>query len=91
LSAFVPNKPDAPITTIQNATVIITWNAPNNQGSPITSYLITLQTATGTFLTQLTDCDGSSAIIRTNTKCTIPLSTLTASPFNLTLGASINA
>jgi len=87
----VPSKPDAPLTTIQNATVVVTWAAPNNQGSPITSYLVTFQSTSGSYLTELTNCDGSSTTIRTSTKCTIPLSVLTASPFSLVLGASINA
>lgn len=42
LAAQVPDVPEAPVTSFDaNAdTVIVDWIAPNNRGSPITSYSI---------------------------------------------------
>lgn len=40
---------------------------------------------------ELTHCDGSTASVIATTQCTIPLATLTASPFSLALGDQINA
>jgi hypothetical protein len=37
----------------------------------------------------LTDCDGTLAEIITATECTVPISTLTASPFNLVVGDEV--
>ena len=45
----------------------------------------------GTYTEELTNCNGRNAQIVTNTQCTIPLSVLMASPFNLKKGASISA
>ena len=39
----------------------------------------------------MVNCDGSNLSIVGNKYCIIPLSVLTASPFNLNLGDSINA
>jgi hypothetical protein len=43
LTAQVPAQPVAPITTWSPDNVIITWSAPDNGGSPITGYVITIR------------------------------------------------
>ena len=43
-----------------------------------------------TFALELSSCDGSNSVIVISSQCTIPLSTLTAIPFNLKLGDSVN-
>jgi hypothetical protein len=40
LCAFIPAVPIAPQTTVVADDVILTWSAPNQNGSPITSYRI---------------------------------------------------
>jgi hypothetical protein len=89
LSAFKPAQPIAPVTTIKNNTVEVTWLAPSANGSPLTSYTVKFSTSTGSFLTELASCDGSNSVVFNAAKCTIPLNTLTSAPFNLVLGAGI--
>lgn len=86
LSAFKPERPDAPISTIKNNTVEVTWVAPFANGSPLTNFLVTFKTASDSFITELTNCDGSNTVVFNARKCTIPLNVLTAAPFSLTLG-----
>ena len=38
---------------------------------------------------ELTNCDGSVYAVFTSTACTVPLTSLYASPFSLTLGMSV--
>lgn len=71
--------------------VIIEWKAPNANGSPITSYRITIKQRDGTFTEDLTHCDGQNSFIVTFKSCTIPLLILQTSPYNLQLGDSIIA
>jgi len=71
---------------------VIAWNAPYDGGSPISAYIVTIRTNDGlTYATELTACDGSSSAIVNAGKCTIPVATLQASPFNLPWGASVFA
>lgn len=70
--------------------MIITWTTPNNGGSPITNYTITIRNSLNIFITELTGCNGANATIVSTTRCTVLLSVLTASPFNLVLGDSID-
>jgi hypothetical protein len=46
LTARIPDIPDAPITTISDRwNVIVTWTAPYDGGSQITSYSILFRTS----------------------------------------------
>ena len=39
-----PSKPDTPVTTqVSNTNVVITWQAPNDNGAAITAYTITVR------------------------------------------------
>jgi hypothetical protein len=71
--------------------VIIDWVAPNDNGSPITSYRIRIKQKDTVFEEELTNCDGLESDLVTNTQCIIPILTLEASPFLLDLGDSIIA
>ena len=92
-AAARPSTPTAPTTSvILNTSVVLTWLAPFNGGSPLTAYSITLRQSDGsTYSTELANCNGSTLSIITATSCTIPISTLQASPFNLPWGASVYA
>lgn len=60
LAAQMPDRPYAPTTTIKdtNKTLTISWQAPNNQGSALIAYKITIKTASGTYAEDLTNCNG---------------------------------
>ena len=40
---FKPAQPEPPTTTVVNHEVIVAWTPPDNHGSPITSYRVTLK------------------------------------------------
>ena len=85
----MPAQPFAPTTTWLPDNVVITWVSPDNGGSPITGYTITIrQSDSITFSTDLTNCDMSISI---TTSCTIPITTLRTIPFSLEWGSSVYA
>jgi len=85
----VPAQPVAPITTWSPDNVIVTWTAPDNGGSPVTGYMITIRLSDSvTYSEDLTDCDMTAS---TSTTCTIPVIALRASPFSLAWGSSVYA
>lgn len=66
------------------------WTAADPNGSPVTSYSITIRASDDTYHEEQSYCDGTENAVLTSTQCTIPLATLTASPFSLVLGDSID-
>lgn len=56
----VPDKPLAPITSIIEPNVIVTWTEPYEGDTPILSYTIVFQTVDGDFLEDTLECDGSN-------------------------------
>ena len=44
-----PDQPLSPSTTVVGSNVVVAWSAPNANGSPITSYRISLRQADLTF------------------------------------------
>lgn len=91
LHALAPEAPSAPVTTNNGIDVDISWTIPVDNGAEITSYTISLKKSDGQFVTETTNCDGSDSIIFQARLCTVPLSTLTAEPFALVFGNSIEA
>ena len=92
VAGFKPSQPNAPVTSVVADSVVITWEAPNQNGSPITGYRITLKQQDSAFSEDLENCDGKQAAsIVSSRECTIPFSVLTASPYDLTLGDSVYA
>ena len=83
-AAREPDVPVAPVTTIDAATggVTITWIAPSDRGSVITSYKIEIADKTGTTWSTDASCDGTATTVINNLKCVVPMSTLTAAPFS---------
>lgn len=90
LCAFVPEKPVAPVSTIETNTVVLTWTAPYDNGSPLTKYTIGIKDSQGNYLTTVPGCDGTSTVVITARKCVVALADLTSSPFNLELGDEIS-
>ena len=71
---------------------MISWSAPDNGGSAITSYTIYIQTSDlTTYLTELIYCDGSAMTIMSQLTCTIPTIVLHQSPFNISWGSHVYA
>lgn len=70
--------------------MVLTWNLPANNGLPLTSYSILIQKSDGNYLQQLSYCDGSTSTVINARTCTVPLSALTTSPYNLILGQPVN-
>ena len=91
LCATSPSRPDVPTTTVDGNEVIVEWEAPADNGTPITAYQIFFRKSDDTYQTELTSCDGTNADVVAFTQCIVPLSVLTAAPYDLSvLGSSIN-
>jgi hypothetical protein len=71
--------------------VIFDWDAPNANGTPLTGYKVYIRQANLSYILDNTVCNGLSATVIANSQCTVPLSKLTASPYNLLKGYSIFA
>lgn len=92
MHAIAPSKPDSPVTLNNGVNVVISWSAPSENGSQITSYAIKIRESNGvTFTQDLTNCDGTDNTIISSTTCTIPQSTLTSAPYSLSLGDDVYA
>ena len=95
VAATVPSQPSAPTTTLSGdkTSVIIDWNPPSDLGGLTTDgYKLEIKTQSGTFEKDLTNCDAeTNATIQSATSCTVPITTLRASPFNLVDSDSIYA
>ena len=70
LAAQIPATPVAPKTSISGTTsnvngsnVIVNWTAPDNGGSEITAYTISIRQNNGTFSTVNSTCNGASTTI----------------------------
>ena len=90
-AARAPAAPVAPVTAIDAATggLVITWQAPNDAGATITAYVIQIADATTTTWSTVASCDGSAPLIVAARTCTVPMSTLTAAPFNYVFGSVV--
>lgn len=94
LAAQIPAIPVAPVTTWYKETdeVEVTWVAPDNGGSPITSYTIFIRESDQTtYTTEPISCDGADSTILSETKCRIPVTALKAEPYLLPWGANVYA
>jgi hypothetical protein len=68
LAAQIPAKPQPPITSFAADFVTVDWTAPDNGGSPITSFTVYLRTVHElTFHVQTLYCDGSDSTIMADT------------------------
>ncbi len=92
LCAVVPVAPAAPTTSVVADGVLVFWTAPFWNGSPIIGYRIYLQSKSGAYIQELTNCDGvNTPAIVSSHSCTVLLSTLRGLPFSLLKGESVYA
>jgi hypothetical protein len=89
LCAAVPVSPVTPTTTVIANQVEFDWQEPVANGRPIIGYKIYIRKSDLTYYEDLTECLGFDATVMAETKCLVPLSALTAEPYNLLLGYSI--
>jgi hypothetical protein len=78
-------------TAAANDRIEIRWTAPFNNYEALDAYRISIKTSTGTFETETTYCDGSSTAVFAGLSCLVPVSVLTAAPFSLSAGATVQA
>jgi len=89
--AATPSTPSAPVTTLDEPYARITWSAPSDNGSPITSYTITILQQDGSYSEEATYCDGTDPTIISQLYCQVPMISLAASPYSLSYGDNIKA
>ena len=87
-AATVPAQPLAPTTQQDLTRIKLTWQTPDDGGSPITGYTVQVQKSDGTFAKEITSCNMAAS---TKTTCSIPVSTLIAAPFELAWGSDVIA
>lgn len=80
-----------PSTVVSGDQIIVSWSAPNSNGSPITGYIVTFRDTLGNYNLLLDVCDGAKPEIVASLRCTVPLDKMYSSPFNLVLGDHIYA
>lgn len=69
----------------------MSWTAPYNGGSQITSYTVVLMTSNGFTYSETVDCDGTDPTVVSTQTCSISVYTFRGNPFNLQWGSSIYA
>lgn len=89
LAAETPIKPNEPTTSISGSNVLISWDWPNNRGSPITSYTITIRHSDSLTFTASAECDGTQNSVVLNRECQVAIATLRTAPYNLPWGSSV--
>jgi hypothetical protein len=88
LAASAPDQLAAPSTAASGTNVIISWAAtPNERGSSVTSYRITIQKSDSSYV-ESASCIGTGSVFN-NRQCTVPMSTFTSSPYSLAEGTLI--
>lgn len=92
LAAQIPDQPEAPTTSISGDSVVVSWQLPDNRGSPITAYTVRVRESDSlTFTEDALNCGGTDQTIVLNRECSVPISVLRAAPFNLPWGSNIHA
>lgn len=64
LAANIPSTPQPPVTYVSGSWILITWDEPSPNGSPIQAYIVSIRESNGSTYTQnLSYCDGSQASV----------------------------
>ena len=91
LCAFVPDSPTTITTANVNDKVSVSWNEPVTNGSPITAYKIIIKQKDQTYTQESIECVPINPALIASRLCSIALTTLKASPYNLIKGDSVVA
>jgi len=88
-----PKQPTAVTTRFSSDTIIVSWSAPQDDGSlKITAYKVVLRSSDQTqFYEELSHCAGNQFGIVELRECAIPAALLATSPFNLPWGSEVVA
>jgi len=89
-AAIVPAQLAAPVTSVDGTSVKVEWGTADDGGVAVTAYKILLKNSGGSWVEELTSCDGSDPTIVTNRYCHIPMTTLT-STLGLVQGTTVQA
>lgn len=73
LCAAKPDSPTTPTTTVVFDKVVLDWEAPNDNGTPITKYEVYIRKADLLYVVDATTCDGSDYDTIVITECTVLL------------------
>jgi hypothetical protein len=76
---------------ISGADITISWPEVEDNGSTITSYLIMIRSHDGDYFEDLDYCDGTDELVLSTRSCTLPLSQLYTTPYDMVLGDHIFA
>ena len=71
-----PGKTDIPTVTLSGTSVQVSWTEPDPHGSPILAYEILFKKADGSYVSQLTDCDGAQDPVLSAKTCFIPMTSI---------------
>ena len=78
------------MSTVNGLNVDLSWTAPDSNFDPITAYTILIRGADGSFYEDTVTCDGTNdAAVLNNAACSVPFTTLRASPYLLELGDEV--
>lgn len=93
LAAQIPDVPSAPTTSFNNANgqVTISWTAPDNGGSVITSYSITIAKFDNSSYIETASCDGTLSTVVSSLSCTLASNVINGSPYLVDWGSSVYA
>lgn len=77
-------------TELNAGVVTVSWNLATDNGSPITAYQVFIrESGSTTFTLESSECDGTENSVISSASCTINISTLNNSPYNIDGGDSI--
>lgn len=92
VSSAIPDHPLPATTAIVNLDLQISWDAEDDNYSPIISYIVKIGTQDGlTFLESMVYCDGSTSQVLSNKICLVPVSKLRQAPWNLQFDKLVQA
>eukprot|EP00347_Sterkiella_histriomuscorum_P011727 403371340 len=86
-----PEKPDAPTLSLISDYLKITFVQPTTNFSPIEKYKIEIADENGTFIEDISICNGADSQTMSNKYCLVKMSDLTLYPFYLDQGQLVSA
>lgn len=92
MAAAAPVALAAATTANNGVNVDISWPATtSDRGAAVSAYRIKLKQTDGTMTEIAASCDGTQSGVVTSRACSVPMATLTSSPFSLAIGSLVVA